>query len=218
MPAWPVDEIVQDRLLEFVMRVASASADGALLVDLGAGSGALTAPMSRRVAAVRAVESLQPELESLRALAASRQNISVVATGLADFDLPVNSVDLVISGRALHRLHNADKRQVVQRCHRWLRPSGQLVVGDVMFGRGFWELWRQIRTDSDASSVCGQTWPRRLAVTAQAVLRLGPTQPASADFWVRALQDAGFRDVLHREIGPGAGVVWGSKTSAITSG
>jgi SAM-dependent methyltransferase len=216
-PAEPAIAASRDLLLQHVLHVASAASSGAVLVDLGAGRGALAAALAGDATTVTAVESSRPQLKWLRAVAASYPNVAVSATDLVGFDLPPGSVDLVVSGRALHRLHDADKRRIVRSCHRWLRPGGLLVVGDDMFARGPAELWRRVAVVVGPSGATeARAWPRRVAVTAQALLRLGSVQPAPVDFWVRALRDAGFRDVASGTAGPGSGVVWGTKTTSVT--
>ena len=52
------------------------------------------------------------------------------------FDLPPATVDLVVSNYTFHFLRNRDKQGLLQAASSWLRPSGRLVVGDMMFGRG----------------------------------------------------------------------------------
>lgn len=195
-----------------ILRRAEPSQDQTA-VDLGAGTGLLTIPLAQAVNSVVAIDPAQPLLEELwhRAGAIGLANLVPIAADLTEVALPRASVDLVVSGYAFHHLHNADKRAVIARARRWLRPGGRLVIGDMMFGRGFSRgdqaiLRTKIR--SLAAKGPGGVW-RIVKNLTKFGLHVGGSYPAPPRFWVTALQDAGFQDVGHEQVRNEAGVVWG---------
>ncbi len=107
-------------------------------VDLGCGSGQVTIPLARRCVRVLAVDVSAPSIARLhtKALDAGIRNIQLITHPIEALDLPPASVDLIVSNYALHHLRDADKAELLRRSYQWLRPRGQLVIGDMMFGRG----------------------------------------------------------------------------------
>ena len=111
---------------------------GTVAVDLGAGTGSLSLPLAQQGADVTAVDISPAMLERLaeKAARAGLDRVRCVAAQVENFDLPPMSVDLVVSNYALHHLRDAEKDTLVRAVARWLRPGGQLIVADMMFGRG----------------------------------------------------------------------------------
>jgi SAM-dependent methyltransferase len=121
-----------------VLRHCQAPAGG-VAVDLGAGSGQVTIPLAERCSRVVAVDVSTLQLERLATKAAERgiRNIQLVTHPIETVDLPPASVDLVVSNYAMHHLRDVDKKRLLQRSLTWLRPGGRIVIGDMMFGRGW---------------------------------------------------------------------------------
>jgi ubiquinone/menaquinone biosynthesis C-methylase UbiE len=96
-------------------------------VDLGAGTGFATTALAPLVSSVLAVDISASMSASLteRAARDGLANVSTQVHDLRGFELPPGSVDLVVSSYALHHLADADKRALVARAARWLRPAGQ---------------------------------------------------------------------------------------------
>ena len=213
----PAKTQVPDVLAEALLRETAAFCVGARVVDLSAGSGRLVRPLAARAQTLHAVTPEGPALERLLDLAAGTSALHIVAADLRAVDLPAGSADVIVSCYALHGLHDADKRGLVRRCHRWLRPGGHLLVADMMFGRGARGAWDMVAITSGwETDRGGSASPlRRLLATGRAALRVGPEQPAPAAFWLRAFRDAGFREVGHQEVLPGAGIVAGVKSGAV---
>jgi len=95
---------------------------GLRVVDLGCGEGELAV----RLAASGATEVTGVDL-SPAMLSRAREHPSVryVQSDIADFDLPAETVDLVVSSLALHYVEDFDA--LVARIARWLSPGGRLV-------------------------------------------------------------------------------------------
>jgi SAM-dependent methyltransferase len=111
---------------------------GMVAVDLGCGSGQVTLPLARCGSFVIAVDLSAGAIELLKKRAAEQglANVHALTQPIEGFDLAPQSVDLVVSNYALHHLRDREKAEVVRTSYEWLRPGGQLVIGDMMVGRG----------------------------------------------------------------------------------
>jgi ubiquinone/menaquinone biosynthesis C-methylase UbiE len=182
-------------------------------VELGAGTGFLTFPLAEAAGSVLAVDVSQAMTDRLdnEAKRAGRATVTAITSDVTRFSLPRQSVDLVVSNYVLHHVHNADKRAIVRQARRWLRPGGRMVVGDMMFGRGLSEgdgAILRAKARSLAAKGPGGYW--RIAKNLlRYALRVGHERPAPPQFWIKAFEDAGFRDVNHVQVVEEAGVVWG---------
>jgi len=182
-------------------------------VDLGAGTGFLTMAVAERAAQVLAVDVSPVMLTVLRQAAAAQglENVTTLVADMTALTLEPASLDLVVSSYALHSLPHADKARLLSMCARSLRPGGRIVIADMMLGRGLGARDRVILLDK----------VRRLARLgvpglwriARNVVRLGlgvgENRPATPAWWVRALGEAGFVDVVHSDVVAEAGVVSG---------
>ncbi|HVT75900.1 MAG TPA: class I SAM-dependent methyltransferase [Acidimicrobiales bacterium] len=202
-----------DHVRAAVLAEAAGSA-GSSAVDLGAGTGFLTLALAPDVDKIIAVDVSPSMLDKLAADAAADglENVRCLVADLAIVDLPEASVDLVVSSYALHHLRDVDKRALIVRTKRWLRPGGRLVVADMMFGRGATAQDRRILRSKVRSLVRkgpGGVW--RIAKNlVRFGLRVGADRPVPPQFWVDALVAAGFGDVEYRPIVAEAGLVIGS--------
>ncbi len=124
-----------------VVEAVLASCDarpGMVVVDLGCGSGQVALPLARRGSFVLAVDLSANAIELLKKHAAEQglANVHALLQPIEGLDLGPQSMDLVVSNYALHHLRDGDKAEVVRMSYEWLRPGGQLVIGDMMMGRG----------------------------------------------------------------------------------
>ena len=183
-------------------------------VDLGAGTGFVTLPLARRVESVLAVDISAAMLRALGDNAAREDlRVQTRAADLASFDIADGSVDLVVSNYALHHLTDDDKRELVRRAYRWLRPGGRLVIADMMFGRGLSGRDRTIARQKAAALLRkgpGGLW-RVAKNTVRFSMRIGMERPASPQTWSAMLREAGFQDVRHRELPAEASLVAGRR-------
>jgi ubiquinone/menaquinone biosynthesis C-methylase UbiE len=184
-------------------------------VDLGAGTGFVTLALAPQVRSVLSIDIAVGMTEALetRAAEAHLANVSTLATDLMTLRLPPASTDLIVSSYVLHHLPNSGKRALVREAAGWLRPGGRLVIADMMFGRGFSERDREVlrqKVVALAAKGPGGMW--RIAKNlARYGLGVGHEHPASAEFWVGALEDAGFAMVKFEAIVAEAGLVTGTK-------
>lgn len=180
-------------------------------VDLGAGTGFLTAALAPRVSTVLAVDISPVMIASLAEQAGERGNVATAVCDLNDLRLPADSVDLIVSSYALHHLGDDGKRLLVGRAARWLRPDGRLVIADMMFGRGASERDRAILRQKVAALAAKGPggWWRIAKNLTRLSLGVGQEHPAAPEFWTRALDDAGFSDVRFEPVVAEAGIVCG---------
>ncbi len=107
----------------------------ATVIELGAGTGALTlalAPICRRVIAVDVSPAM---IAALRDRVAERghHNVKVVEAGFLSYEHTERPVDFVVSRNALHHLPDFWKGIALQRVATLLRPGGILRLRDLVF-------------------------------------------------------------------------------------
>lgn len=196
-----------------VLQAADAG-PGAVVVDLGCGTGQISLPMARRGAQVLAVDVSAAMARRLRAVARRQgvRNLEVLAIPIEELALPAGSVDLVVSSYALHHLRDPDKARLVSAASGWLRPGGRLVVADMMFGRGGSSRDRAIiRSKLAALARKGPGGWWRIAKNAARYLLRVQERPVPTQAWTAMLIRAGFAGVTSATIVAEAGLVTGQR-------
>lgn len=199
-----------DLIRESVVAAAGVRADDTI-VDLGSGTGFLSLELAAGASRVIAVDFSEPMLAKLRrdAELQGRTNVETQVADLSSFDLPVASVDLVVTNYALHHLRDPDKAALVGRASTWLRPGGRIVIADMMFGRGGSAEDRAIIATKVRRMV--RHGPAGIWRIAKNVVRFsfrkGSERPVPSSFWIRELGAAGFVKIQHRQIVAEAGLV-----------
>jgi ubiquinone/menaquinone biosynthesis C-methylase UbiE len=186
-------------------------------VDLGCGSGQVTLALAPRVASVTAIDISDKMIRLLaeNAAAAGIANIEGRAIPVEQLDFAPGSVDLVVTNYALHHLRDQDKPLLVQQVHRWLRPGGRFVIGDMMFGRGADSRDREIIASKLALLARkgpGGWW--RIAKNASRYLFRVQERPVSMAAWQKMMEEAGFVDVAGVPVVNEAAVVRGVKAAS----
>jgi SAM-dependent methyltransferase len=107
--------------------------EGAVVVDLGAGTGQFTIAVAHACARVVAVDVSPIMLDRLRAkvAAANLSNVEVVRAGFLSYEHAGDSPDFIYSRLALHHLPDAWKAIALARMRLMLRSGGGLRLWDV---------------------------------------------------------------------------------------
>lgn len=203
-----------EKVLTSLLVVAAPRPDD-VCVDLGAGTGFVTLALAPKVSSVLAVDIATAMTDTLsrNAAEAGLGNVRTQAADLATLRLPPASADLIVSNYALHHLPDSGKRALVRDAAGWLRPGGRLVIADMMFGRGVSARDRAVlrqKVLALAAKGPGGIW--RIAKNlARYGLGVGHEHPAAPEFWVAALEDAGFAGVSFQPVVAEAGIVAGQK-------
>jgi 2-polyprenyl-3-methyl-5-hydroxy-6-metoxy-1,4-benzoquinol methylase len=187
---------------------------GAAVLDLGCGNGQISIPLARQGADVLAIDVSPAMANRLRADAQHRglSSLSVVALPIEALDMPADSIDLIVSSYALHHLRDPDKAKLVTAAYGWLRPGGQLVIADMMFGRGGSARDRAIirgKLSVLARRGPGGWW--RIIKNAARYLMRVQERPISMAAWKALLENAGFTGITASAIVAEAGLVAGRR-------
>ena len=192
---------------------AAASYDaGAMIVDLGCGTGQLSLPLARQGAHVLAVDVSPAMVQRLRSEAqrVGLTQVEGLAMPIEELALPPESIDLIVSSYALHHLRDADKAGLVSAAFRWLRPGGRLIIADMMFGRGGTSRDRAIiRSKVARLAAKGPAGWWRIAKNAARYLLRVQERPVSMTAWTSMLERSGFAGVTATTIVAEAGLVTG---------
>ncbi|HMC38991.1 MAG TPA: class I SAM-dependent methyltransferase [Acidimicrobiales bacterium] len=200
-------------VIEAVLAESGDSARGVVL-DVGAGGGALAVPVASTAQRVIALDVSDRMLDRLagRAEEEGLHNVEPVNRPIEELDLRPGSLDLIVSNYALHHLLDQDKSRFVHRAAAWLRPGGRLVIGDMMIGRGRSPDDRRILADKARIMMArGPAGWWRIVKNAWRLMTRTVERPMPMESWVRLLEDAGFVDVCGRRVVAEAAVVSGRR-------
>ncbi len=183
-----------DKVVDALVARAGTT-DGAVIVDLGCGTGQVTFPLAPGAARVLGVDVSPKMIEILERHARERgdDNVEGVVCAIEQLDLPQGSVDLVVTNYVLHHLRDRDKAEVVRRAATWLKPGGRLVIGDMMFGRGTEARdWAIAATKTKAFVKLGPGGLWRIAKGVWRMVVRTQERPVSMSRWVAMLTESGF--------------------------
>ncbi len=171
--------------------VALAVPPDARVVDLGAGTGLLSALVIERLprASLHLVDVAEGMLEQARWRLAGRQ----VSFEVADYAAaPLGGPwDAVMSGLSIHHLEDAAKRELLRRINQALRPGGvfvnaeQVVASSPALAAREHAMWRREALAHGASA----------ADVMAAEARMRHDRCATLEAQLQWLREAGFRDV-----------------------
>lgn len=161
------------------------------VLDLGAGTGMLSAAVARRHpdAALVLLDGAAPMLAQAQRLLAPRRLTTIVAD-LRDA-LPDGPFDAVVSALAIHHLDDADKRDLAARVLGVLRPGGVFVNAEQVRGPTEWlersqrEGWLQACRREGASE----------EELAGALARMTADRHTDTETQLRWLHELGYADV-----------------------
>ncbi len=183
-------------------------------VDLGCGTGRLALMLGEAGANVIGVDVSPSMIKQMEVLAEEKgiHTVRGMVSPVERLDLPEGSVDLIVTNYALHHLRDADKEKVVTAALGWLRPGGQLVVADMMLGRGASRRDREIiagKVRVMAKKGLPGYW--RIAKNAGRYLIRVHERPITPEAWMKLFEQAGFGEVDSTMVVNEAAVVTGVK-------
>jgi demethylmenaquinone methyltransferase/2-methoxy-6-polyprenyl-1,4-benzoquinol methylase len=120
---------------------AAAAAPGAHVLEIGCGTGALTAQLLDRGARITAIDQ-NPELleqarERLRDVPAER--VELIERTASEIDaLPEAGFDAVAASLSLSEMSRGERRFVLEQARKRLAKGGVLVIGDELRPRHLW--------------------------------------------------------------------------------
>jgi ubiquinone/menaquinone biosynthesis C-methylase UbiE len=187
---------------------------GMVCVDLGCGGGRLALLLAKLGATVIGVDVSDAMIKRMESQARSEgiESVTGRVSPIEKLSLPDESVDLVITNYALHHLLDPDKGKVVRAAYRWLRPGGQLIIADMMLGRGGTAQDRQViasKIKIMAKKGIPGYW--RILKNAGRYLFRVEERPITPEAWSRLFEGAGFLDVQRVNVVAEANVVKGTK-------
>lgn len=133
-------EVIEDLLLP---------ADGAVIIDVGCGDGALTRMLTRRGAHVTGIEVSPRALA--RARAAEPVGDERYMQGLAE-DLPVKnrSADVVVFFNSLHHVDAVGLGKALKEAARVLKHGGRLYISEPLAEGPYFELMKPAHNETEA--------------------------------------------------------------------
>lgn len=187
---------------------------GMVCVDLGCGGGRLALLLAKHGATVIGVDVSDAMIKRMESQAKSEgiSTLTGMVVPIQNLSLPDESVDLVITNYALHHLLDADKAKVVRAAYGWLRPGGQLVIADMMLGRGATSQDRQViasKIKIMAKKGIPGYW--RILKNAGRYLFRVHERPITPEAWRRLFEAAGFVKLQSVNVVSEANVVKGIK-------
>jgi ubiquinone/menaquinone biosynthesis C-methylase UbiE len=206
---------LRDRIIEH-----AAIEPGAVVVDVGSGTGLLTLLAARDAGTVWAIDSSAAMGEYLRVKAASAGLSQVQAVHASATSLPLvdGIADAVISNYCFHELREPDKRRALAEAYRVLKPGGRIALGDMMFSisaSGSRDR-RVIRQKVVAIGKRGLPGIWRLAKNAMRILLGRWEHPAGADWWRGALAEAGFVEIEVETLAHEGGVAFATRPTVLS--
>lgn len=120
------------RLIHDLIRL-TGTAEGRRVLEIGPGTGQLTAPLAERGVTLVAVEIGANLAEIVRSKLTSFPHAKVVNADFDTWALPDEPFDLVLAATAFHWLDPATR---LQRCADALRPGGMLAIIETHWGIG----------------------------------------------------------------------------------
>ena len=186
----------------------------ATAIDLGCGSGQLSIPLAAHVKEVFAVD-IAPKMVELLEEKLSHQrvtNVKALVGSVQELGVGPSSVELVCSNYVLHHLSDREKAAFVSDAFTWLVPGGEIIFGDMMFGRGATAEDRAVIAEKIKTLLgkgLGGWW--RIAKNGVRYLFRIQEKPISLSAWVELLKKAGFVEIATTRIVAEAGIITAKK-------
>lgn len=97
------------------------------LLDIGAGSGVISIPFSKKVKHVTALDISSTLLEEMKGY----DNISTVVANAIETEFEPGCFDKIIIYFAIQHFTEQQTLALIRKAHTWLKPNGILYIGDI---------------------------------------------------------------------------------------
>ena len=131
-------------LLRSAMARAAAPSAGSEVLEIGCGTGALTALLVGRGARVTALDQNPEMLDRARVRLESARSgdAKLLECTAAEIDAqPEQGFDSVVAGLCLSEMSRGERAFVLRQARRRLRVGGRVVVGDEVLPAARWQRW-----------------------------------------------------------------------------
>ena len=122
----PIEENLWERTLIDLEQTIDLNTDD-LVLDIAAGSGAISLPFSKKVRSITANDISEKLLENLK----GHVNIQTLVCDARDLDFQENSFSKIIIYFAIQHFDEMESLELMKKSFRWLKPNGILYIGDI---------------------------------------------------------------------------------------
>jgi SAM-dependent methyltransferase len=165
-----------------------AAGDGARVLELGCGTGALACMLASRGFRMTGVDVSSSAIAFARGMASARKlHVRFVVADVGTWKAPAEGFDVVIDAHLLHCIVlPAERRQLLLRIADWLKPGGEIWTETMALREGFQDtpmrrmddagtVWTKVADPSgcvDSVRHAGEWWlpTRSIAASAEALL------------------------------------------------
>lgn len=183
-------------------------------IDIGAGTGALTVPLSTMVQNLYAIDTSCEMLKILKAKL-KRKNITNVETISADIrrmPLISTSVTLIVTNYCLHHLKDGERSHAIREFYRILKQNGRIVIGDVMFSQDEKKKIMRERLEEKKRKMKYINYLKmRILEILQFSRRYKNEYPIPSEMWITILHNACFKNLSYKRLKFGNSIVYGEK-------
>jgi ubiquinone/menaquinone biosynthesis C-methylase UbiE len=100
---------------------------GDVILDIGAGSGVISIPFSKKVKQVVALDISETLLASMQGI----EGVKTIAANAIDIDFEPESFNQIVIYFAIQHFTEQETISLIKKAHQWLRPNGILYIGDI---------------------------------------------------------------------------------------
>ena len=172
--------------------VASVNKENPDILDIGAGTGLLSAFLMEKYpeASFTLIDISEKMLDIAKDRFRGNSNVKYIVADYSKYHF-VEKYDMVVSALSIHHLEDEEKKEIYKKCYSLLKQNGILINADLVYGEtSFIEnlnknIWRQYIEDSGLPEEEIQAGYERIKLDKEATL----------DQQMNWLKEAGFCDI-----------------------
>jgi tRNA (cmo5U34)-methyltransferase len=144
-----------DDFYRVAVSVASASMENPDILDIGAGTGLLSAFLMERYpkASFTLIDISEKMLEIAKDRFRGNSNVKYIVADYSKYHF-VEKYDMVVSALSIHHLEDEEKKEIYKKSYSLLKQNGILINADQVYGETLFienlnkKIWRQYIEDS----------------------------------------------------------------------